>query len=148
MKKNTVKKTNLKRLLKYLRPYSGRFFIAVICMGAFAGFATSLLVLLKKAIDGIFIDKNLTMLFFASFGVPAVFALKGFADYGRSYLLNYIGQNVIRDLRMQIYEKLIILSHDFYVRNSSAKIMSRVTSDLSVLEMSDRIGRASCRERV
>lgn len=136
MKKNTVKKTNLRRLLKYLRPYAGRFFIAVICMSAFAGFATSLLVLLKKAVDGIFIDKNLTMLFFAAFGVPAVFALKGFADYGRSYLLNYIGQNVIRDLRMRIYEKLIILSHDFYVRNSSAKIMSRVTSDLSVLEMS------------
>ncbi|MDR2427108.1 MAG: ABC transporter ATP-binding protein/permease [Endomicrobium sp.] len=123
-----------KRLFKYLKPYMARFLIAVVFMSAFAGLATSLLAVLKKAIDGIFIDKDYLMLAFAAISVPLIFTLKGLADYGRSYLLNYIGQNVIRDLRMELYEKLIFLSHDFYTHNSSAKIMSRVTNDLNALQ--------------
>ncbi|MCL1972011.1 MAG: ABC transporter ATP-binding protein/permease [Endomicrobia bacterium] len=131
---NENKKIEIKRLYKYLRPYVFRFIVAVVFMSAFAGLATSLLVVLKKVIDGIFIDKNLLMLGFAAVVLPLIFALKGVADYGRSYLLNYIGQNVVRDLRMQLFEKLISLSHDFYVKNSSAKIMSRVTNDLNALQ--------------
>lgn len=131
---NENKKVEIKRILKYLRPYIARFLIAVVLMSAFAGLATSLLVVLKKAIDGIFIDKNIAMLGLVAAAFPLIFALKGIADYGRSYLLNYIGQNVIRDLRMELYEKLISLSHDFYVRNSSARIMSRVTNDLNALQ--------------
>ncbi|MDR1194873.1 MAG: ABC transporter ATP-binding protein/permease [Endomicrobium sp.] len=131
---NTNKKMWFKRLFKYLKPYIARFLIAVVFMSAFAGLAASLLVVLKKAIDGIFVNKDFAMLGIAAVSVPVIFALKGLADYGRNYLLNYIGQNVIRDLRMELYEKLISLSHNFYVQNSSAKIMSRVTNDLNALQ--------------
>ncbi len=134
MNKEMKKKINLKKLFNYLKPYAFRFFIAVVCMSAFAGLATSLLVVLKKAVDGIFVNKDITMLFFAAVAVPGIFILKGIADYTRSYLLSYIGQNVIRDLRMELFEKLITLSHNFYTGNSSAKLMSRVTNDLSALQ--------------
>ncbi len=128
------KKIEIKRLAKYLKPYIARFLIAVVCMSAFAGFAVALLGLLMKAVDGIFIDKNYMMLTLAAIALPSIFVLKGLADYGRSYLLSYIGQNVVRDLRMELYEKLITLSHSFYVENSSAKMMSRVTNDLGALQ--------------
>ena len=55
----------------------------------------------EKVVDGIFVNKD-TMLFFAAVAVPGIFILKGIADYTRSYLLSYIGQNVIRDLRMEL----------------------------------------------
>ncbi|AKL97838.1 ABC transporter ATP-binding protein [Endomicrobium proavitum] len=128
------KKINFKKLYSYLKPYLLRLIIAVVFMSAFAGVTMSLLAVLVKAIDGIFVNKNSTMLVFAAIAVPAIFALKGLFDYGRSYLLSYVGQNVIRNLRMDMYKKFIYLSHDFYVQNSSPKMMSRITNDLGALQ--------------
>jgi len=134
----------LKRFKKYLIPYIPRFIAALVCMGLFSSMNLAALWVLKSGIDGIFMKQtveifgmtftSLHMLYFLVIATPVIFALKGLGAYGRSYLLQYIGQNVIRTLRKELYEKLISLSHDFYVRNSSAKMMSRVTNDLGAMQ--------------
>ena len=149
---------NYKRVVAYIKPYKVRFAWAMVCMCVFALMTSAYMLLIKLLFDRILsnnppadnsaIDKILNftglsgwlntsdkmdMLLIVIILIPIVFAIKGLADYGKNYLLNYIGQNIIRLLRDQLYGKLIQLSHDFYVRNSSSKIMSRVTNDINAL---------------
>lgn len=149
---------NYKRAIAYIKPYKVRFAWAMVCMCVFALMTSAYMLLIKLLFDRILsnnppadngaIDKVLNftglsgwlntsdkmdMLLIIIILIPIVFAIKGLADYGKNYLLNYIGQNIIRLLRDQLYGKLIQLSHDFYVRNSSSKIMSRVTNDINAL---------------
>ena len=128
-----------KRLARYVYPYKIRFFSAMLCMVVFAALNTGTIALVKWLFDKVFSTNGdpaskIKMLYFIAIIVPVFFVIKGLADYGRSYLLNYVAQNVVKNLRFELYSKLISLSHDFYVKHSSSKIMSRVTNDINAIQ--------------
>ena len=130
--------TDYKRLLKYAMPYKGRFVLAMISMGIYSAVAGLLVYLSKQIMDGVFINEDPVVaknnLIFLCLVMPLVYVIKGVADYGRCYFLNYVSQNAIKDLRQDLCFKLISLSHGFYVRNTSSKIMSRLTNDINALQ--------------
>ncbi|MDR2427109.1 MAG: ABC transporter ATP-binding protein/permease [Endomicrobium sp.] len=129
------KKIEIKRLWKYLKPYIPRFIAAILFMIVYAVMDIYVLTVLNNFINKIFLrNDSAEMLLRAALIFPAVYVVLGISDYGRSYLLNYIGENVIRDMRKELHGKLISLSHSFYVENSSAKIMSRITNDLGLVQ--------------
>ena len=127
-----------KRLIKYAMPYKGRFVFAMISMGIYSGVAALLVYLSKIIMDGVFVNddpvKAKTMLVQLCIAMPLIYIIKGFADYGKTYFLNYVAQNAIKDLRQDLYTKLITLSHSFYVTHTSSKVMSRVTNDIGALQ--------------
>ncbi len=123
-----------KRLLKYLDPHINRFVVAIICMAIFSGLTGATMWLVKNIFDKIFIAKDMHMLYLTTIIIPIFFLVKGVAGYGQNYLLYYIAQNVVLKIRNELYEKLISLSHDFYINNSSARVMSRLTNDVTALQ--------------
>ena len=127
-----------KRLIKYAMPYKGRFVFAMLSMGVYSGVAALLVYLSKIIMDGVFVSddpvKAKTMLVQLCIAMPLIYVVKGFADYGKTYFLNYVAQNAIKDLRQDLYTKLITLSHSFYVTHTSSKVMSRVTNDIGALQ--------------
>ena len=123
-----------KRLLKYLDPHIGRFTVAVLCMAIFSAITGATMWLVKNIFDKIFIAKDMHMLYLVTLLIPALFLIKGIAGYGQNYLLYYIAQNIVRRIRNELYEKLVSLSHDFYIKNSSARVMARVTNDVAALQ--------------
>ena len=127
-----------KRLLKYAMPYKGRFFLAMIAMGIYSAVAGLLVYLSKQIMDGVFINEDPAVakynLICLCLVMPLIYVIKGVADYGRCYFLNYVSQNAIKDLRQDLCYKLISLSHGFYVRNTSSKIMSKLTNDINALQ--------------
>ena len=127
-----------KRLLKYAMPYKGRFVLAMIAMGIYSAVAGLLVYLSKQIMDGVFINDDPAIakynLICLCLVMPLIYAIKGVADYGRCYFLNYVSQNAIKDLRQDLCYKLIALSHGFYVKNTSSKIMSRLTNDINALQ--------------
>ncbi len=90
--------------------------------------------LIKPVIDRVFILKDLSMLYKMLWLIPSIWLVRGLAFYGQSYLLQYIGQRVTQRLRNDLFGKLMELSHDFYHRNPSGKIISRMTNDLHVIQ--------------
>ena len=129
------KKLELKRLEKYLKPYIHRFLLAVLCMIIYAVTDIYVLTVLNNFINKIFLRTDTAeMLLRVALVFPAVYAVLGVCDYGRSYFLNYIGQNVVRDMRKQLHLKIMSLSHNFFIDNSSAKIISRLTNDLGAVQ--------------
>lgn len=127
-----------KRLIKYAMPYKGRFVFAMISMGIYSGVAALLVYLSKIIMDGVFVNddpaKAKSMLISLCIAMPLIYAIKGLADYGKTYFLNYVAQNAIKDLRQELCDKLVTLSHSFYVKNTSSKIMSRLTNDINALQ--------------
>ena len=123
-----------KRLITYLKPYKSRFLAALLCMTVFSALNGVTMWLVKLVVDKIFVGHNLQMLYMIVLAIPAIFLLKGIAMYGQNYLMFYITQNVMLKIRNNLFSRIIYLSHEFYSRNSSAKLMSRLTNDVSVLQ--------------
>jgi ATP-binding cassette, subfamily B, multidrug efflux pump len=123
----------MRRLLGYLRPYRWQagLALAAIIMNSVLQLAPPFL--MKRAIDqhiavgrlegiGLIAAQYLGVLV-ASFGL----------EYLQTWLMQMTGQRIMYDLRMQIYARLQRLDLRFYDRNPVGRLMTRVTSDVDVL---------------
>lgn len=90
--------------------------------------------LVKPVLDDVFFKKDLTMLKLIPLAIVAIFMLKGLFDYGQAYLMSYVGQRIIADLREKIYNHLQSLSLSFFTRNPTGTLMSRITNDVSMVQ--------------
>jgi subfamily B ATP-binding cassette protein MsbA len=123
-----------KRLLKYLKPYISRLIVAGFCMIGVACLTASLAFLVKPALDGIFLERNRTMLFLIPLSVALVYILKGFCDFGQYYLMAYVGQSVIKDIREQMFSRLEDMSVAFFVRHSTGELLSKMNNDVALVQ--------------
>ena len=122
------------RSLKYVKPYILRGICAAICTAIAAGGTAYLPWIIKDMVDQVLKEKNTEMLNYIVISIIVVFIIRGIAFYGQSYLMNYVGQRVIIDIRKAVFEKLQRLSLDFYDKNKTGTIMSYVTNDVNALQ--------------
>ena len=122
------------RALKYVKPYLFRGLCAAICTVIAAGGTAYLPWIIKDMVDQVLKEKNTDMLNYIVVSIIVVFIIRGVAYYGQSYLMNYVGQRVIIDIRKAVFEKLQRLSLSFYDKNKTGTIMSYVTNDVNALQ--------------
>jgi ABC-type multidrug transport system fused ATPase/permease subunit len=124
----------LRGLLELVRPYRGR--TALMFAALVAGTAASLAPppLAKVAIDDGIVPGDLGTLNV----VVAAFLLSALvywgATYAQTYLVGWIGQRVLQDLRIQLFAHLQSLSVGFYSRRQAGVIISRLTNDVQALD--------------
>jgi ATP-binding cassette, subfamily B, bacterial MsbA len=123
-----------KRLLGYLRPYIGSLGLAALCMLGVAGLTASLAYLVQPVMDEIFVNRDSGRLIAIPLTIAAVFVFKAICDFGQYYLMAFIGQSVIRDLREQMFAKLEEMSVGFFVRHSTGELLSRMNNDVSLVQ--------------
>lgn len=124
-----------RRLLTYLRPYRGKLVLALVCMVLVS--LTTLAVpwiLGRELIDRVILAKNLALLNLIAIALVLLIAIKGLFSYGQTYLMSFVGYRLITDLRNRIYQHLQRLSLSFYKRKRTGEIMSRVVTDVNVLQ--------------
>ena len=123
----------IKRLLKYLLKYKQRFIITVAAVVVVS--LTGLLppYLLKVAIDNYIRNSDLAGLTFISLILVGVYLVNWVSNYQRMYQMSWMGQNMINDLRKQLFSHLQELSFSFYDRSEAGEIISRVTNDTDTL---------------
>lgn len=122
------------RALLYVKPYLFRAFCAGICTIIAAGGTAYLPWVIKDMVDQVLRDKNTEMLNYIAMSIVVIFVIRGIAFYGQSYLMSYVGQRVIIDIRRAVLTKLQRLSMSFYDKNKTGTIMSYVTNDVSALQ--------------
>lgn len=122
------------RLMPYLQPYRLRFAQACVAMLGVAIFNGGSVYLLKPIVDHVFVSRDFTMLWLVIVGVPVLVALKTIFSYMQNYLMSWIGQRAIQELREDLFRHLHGLSLDFYAEHESSEILSRVTNDLNTLQ--------------
>lgn len=122
------------RLLQYVRPYLPRLGVALLCMVLAAGANLAVPWIIKDVIDKVLADKNMVMLNIIAGGIVVVYLLRGVFFYGQTYLMSYIGQRVIIDIRGGLYRHLQRLSLSYFEKRQTGTIMSYVTNDVAALQ--------------
>jgi len=144
------------KLLKFAKSYRGVLALAGLCMGIstiFEGASLGMIVplsdriltnkqivipgklppFLVTIIDKLNVIEPLTFLKFIIIFVPVLFLLKGIFIFLQDYLMNIIGQGVVRDVRNNLYRKFQDLSMEFYGRKRTGELMARVTNDVAII---------------
>ncbi len=122
------------RLVRYLRPYLGRLFAAIACMALSSIMAVLPPWLLKNIVDDVLIRKDLFMLNFLALGIVLIYLCKAVFSYGQTYLMNWVGQKVIMDIRVQLYDHMQKMSFRYLYKSRIGDLISRITNDVMILQ--------------
>ena len=123
----------LKRLLTYLKPYWFQVAVGVLILFIVTGLELAGPFLIKEAIDRHIEPKIYEGLIFIILIYLAVLVLQFVAKYWRTYLMQWIGQHVVFDIRMEIFRHLQKLSLSFFDKNPVGRLVTRVTTDVGTL---------------
>ncbi|MCP4722885.1 MAG: ABC transporter permease, partial [Desulfobacteraceae bacterium] len=133
-KKASLSKSRQKVIFNLVSRYWKRLAIAAVCMVVVAGANGSMALLVKPVMDDIFIGKNREMLLLIPGLAVLVFLLKGLGSFGSEYLMNYIGEKIIRYFRDSLYEKITDLPISFIHKEKTGALMSRITNDVNIVK--------------
>jgi len=122
------------RILSYIKPYLPRLLLAALCTALAAGGNLYVPWIIRDVIDQVFSQKDSHLLNLIALGIIAIFFARGIFFYGQNYLMSYVGERVVIDIRGAVYRKMQQLSTAFYDKNKLGTIMSYVTNDVSALQ--------------
>ncbi|MBU0769079.1 MAG: ABC transporter ATP-binding protein/permease [Proteobacteria bacterium] len=123
-----------KRLLALIKENKFRLFLAMACMLVIAVASSATAFLVKPVLDDIFFNKDTTMLKIIPVVVVLIYFLRGLGMYGQDYLMNYVGENVIKDLRNDLYNRIQDLPIAFFHKEKTGVLMSRITNDVNIIK--------------
>ncbi len=122
------------RLLRYVKPYLPRMIVAIVCILLAASANLYVPWILREVIDEVLSTKDMTTLNTIAIGIVIVYFLRGIFFFGQTYLMSYIGQKVIIDIREGIYRHLQRLSLSYFEKRRTGKIMSYITNDVAAVQ--------------
>jgi ATP-binding cassette subfamily B protein len=123
----------LRRLLVYLKPYRAPVGVAVFLL--LIGAALTLLApaLTQRALDVAIPRRDVALLGTLAALFALGLGLEFLAEYGQTLLTAYVGQRVMYDVRLQIFDHLQRLGIPYFDRHPVGRLMTRVTSDVETL---------------
>jgi subfamily B ATP-binding cassette protein MsbA len=124
----------LLRLYTTIKPHRSKYLIAIVAMIFVAAFTWGQVYLLKDLLDKVLMEKNLFFLKVLPLILILVFFFKGVFYYSYSILLEQVGQSVIRDFRIQIFQHIHKQSLSFFNNMPTGTLLSRVISDVTLLQ--------------
>ncbi|HBA83888.1 MAG TPA: hypothetical protein DCZ95_07335 [Verrucomicrobia bacterium] len=126
-----------KRLIRYVRPYRARLAVGLVFGILFGGSLAGMFAGVSKMFEMVFESKE-PLPWSAKIAIAAVlpvFAiLRGVGDYLCTYMINWIGNRVVMDLRTSTFAHLQDLSLGFFQRNKTGEVISRVVNDSMMVE--------------
>ena len=125
---------NYLRLLAYIKPYKKRLAAAVVCIIMAAGANLYLPWIIKDMIDDVLMSKDMLMLNLIAAGILVVMFTRGVFYYGQSYLVSYVGQRVIIDVRSVLFRKFQKMPLSYYDKQQTGTVMSYITNDVSAMQ--------------
>jgi subfamily B ATP-binding cassette protein MsbA len=122
-----------RRLLKYAKPYMGVFLIGILGAMLFAASNASLAYLVKGFLNGAFINKNPDILWQIPIGVVVLFTLRGIGDYVQSYFPSWVGRQVIKGLRHDVFAHYLRLPTAYLDQQQSGHLLSKLTNNIELV---------------
>lgn len=139
MEKEKVKSGNivdfkvLKRLFQFARPYIKRFYLLVFLTVFLAVLTPVRPWLVQKAIDGyVPVGDYQGLVFMISLLIGHLFLL-AMVQYSHTYLSGWVGQTIIKDIRIRLYQHLLKLKLKFFDNTPIGRLVTRNVSDIETL---------------
>ncbi|MFC3093291.1 ATP-binding cassette domain-containing protein [Alteromonas sediminis] len=117
-----------------LRPYLGKACLATLALIIAASSWLLLGQAIRYGIDAGFVNQSQDAIRYAALGLLGITVLISFATYWRFYLMTWLGEKVSADIRNQVYAHLLKLGPAFFANTRTGEVISRFTSDTSVLQ--------------
>jgi subfamily B ATP-binding cassette protein MsbA len=108
--------------------------VAMICMVIVAAMGGAQAYIVKPLLDEIFVKQDRSMLMLVPMAILGIFLVKGVFYYTYNYLLEKVGQSVIRDLRFALYSHIQSLPLSFFQKKPTGELISRVLSDVTLIQ--------------
>jgi len=149
---------NYRKLLVFARPYYGLLILSGIFMGIVTVLDVFRLSAIVPIVDRVFTNKPivftsnklpvfvenilnqlnslqpLEVLYLLLMILPVALIIRAVFEFFQSYIMSDVGQKVIRDVRNLVYDKLQMLSLDYFTQKRSGELVSRITNDVKLIE--------------
>jgi len=122
-----------RRLLGYARPHLGMFSVGVLGMGLFAATDSALAYLVKFFLGGAFVDPDPRVLWMVPAGAILLFALRGIGDYVSNYFPGWVGRQIIKSIRAELFAHYLRLPTRYHDAAASGQMLSRLTYNVELV---------------
>ena len=123
-----------KKILGLIKGQKVRLSIAMVCMVLMAATDLAQAWVVKPLFDEIFVNKDQFMLRVLPVIFIGIYFLRSFAWYGEVYLMEFVGQDIIRRLRNQLYYRLTDLPLAFFNQEKTGALLSRFSFDVNIVK--------------
>lgn len=123
----------LKRLFQFIKPYNVKFYSLVLTIMLGAALAPALPLLIRQTIDGPVSAGNYTGLAKMMAIMIGLLVVQSLIQFTNTYLAGWLGQNIIRDIRVQLYHKILHLRLKFFDDTPIGRLVTRTISDIETL---------------
>ncbi len=118
------------RLLRYAKPYTGAFLIGVLGMILFAATQSGLVYLVQTFLKGAFVNRDPRVEWVVPIGVVVLFALRGLGDFIGNYYPSWVGRQVIKGLRRDVFSHYLRLPTAYLDSQQSGVLLSKLTYNI------------------
>ncbi len=125
---------SFKRLLRYCIPYKWYFVAIFLCSLVVAAGEIFPAWIVKDVVNEVLLEGNATMIGVISALIVFALFMKGLGSFAEHYLLLKVSQRIVKTIRAQAFEKISLLSLSYYEKQQTGQIMSKITSDVGVLQ--------------
>lgn len=119
-----------RRLLSYALVYWGIFIIAIIGMVIVAGASTAFPALMQPMMDSGFVERDPETIKWVPLALIGIFFVRVIGAFASSYGMSVIGRNVIRELRKEMFVRLLSLPKAFYDKATTGELISKFAYDV------------------
>ena len=119
-----------RRLLGYARPHLGMFMVGVVGMLLFAATDSALAFLVQKFLAGAFVEPDPRIIWAIPLGAVALFLLRGIGDYVSNYFPGWVGRQVIKSMRGELFAHYLRLPVRYYEQAATGDLLSRLTLNI------------------
>ena len=123
-----------KRLILYMKPYWWRIVLAALASAAYGGFDAAFAYMIEPLLKKIFMTKDLFIFSFLPLAIILIFVFRALCRYLNDYFMGTAAQLAIQDVRNEIFRKNIFLDLQFFHRNQTGSLMSRVVNDVAAMQ--------------
>jgi ATP-binding cassette subfamily B protein len=139
VEKETVRSGNiidwsvLRRLMRFVQPYRGRFLIVIILTVLLGVLAPTRPFLIQYTLDNDVAVGNYQGMVNMMIILSGLLLFNSIVQYGHTYLSGWLGQHIIRDMRAKLYEHVVHLRLAFFDKTPIGRLVTRTISDVGTL---------------
>jgi subfamily B ATP-binding cassette protein MsbA len=122
-----------RRLLRYAAPYWGMWAIGVFGMALYAATDASTAWFVREFLNDTFFEHNPASVWYIPCGIVALFFFRGTGDYIANYFPGWVGRQVIKSMRSDLFAQYLRLPASYYDRASSAQMLSRLIYNIELV---------------
>jgi subfamily B ATP-binding cassette protein MsbA len=123
-----------RRMLAYVRPYRLHLVLAAICLVTISLLSLAMPWAVKELVDQVVVGQDLARLNRIAIVLAGIFVLRAGFGFAQTYLVAWVGERVVANLRREIYEHLLSLSLGFFAGQRVGEIVSRLSNDVQVIQ--------------